>query len=140
MPLRRIDDLLWEKPFEETPEFNPGWWSGICRSGKYVFFVAHVGTVEVARVELDLAKMIGSTYPTVVNPGEGFVEIMFFEVATRLQRQGIGRAVVAALADRFPGRRFAAFSEEADEFWQSLGWSRHENEEGTRLFRALYVS
>jgi hypothetical protein len=44
-----------------------------------------------------------------------------------------------ALGTRHPERRLLAFSEEADDFWASLGWTRYDHPEGPRSYRLLFM-
>lgn len=55
--------------------------------------------------------------------------VALIEVAGRHRRRGIGTAALVRLRQEFPDRRFAAFSEAADEFWERQGWSRHTHRE-----------
>jgi GNAT superfamily N-acetyltransferase len=55
------------------------------------------------------------------------------------QRQGIGTAVIRALIAEYPDRRLVAFSEDADQFWASLGWARFVNADSSEVFRPLFI-
>jgi ribosomal protein S18 acetylase RimI-like enzyme len=52
------------------------------------------------------------------------LEIQFIEVSRSFRRRRIGTQVISHLAESHPDRRPVAFSEQADEFWSSLGRHR----------------
>jgi hypothetical protein len=139
-PLRRLGERVWEQDFEESPEFDDRWWTGVTRGpepGEH--YAGRCRKVEVVRAKLKLSTRISEAFRDVLTPRQGFVEIVFFEVATSQRRRGFGRAAVNELVGLHPGRSIAAFSEGADLFWASLGWARFEHEEGTVHHRPLYV-
>ena len=49
----------------------------------------------------------------------------------------VGTRTVQALAQRHVNRRLMAYSEEADEFWDPLGWDRFDHTDGRH--RALFI-
>ena len=98
------------------------WWSRI-RLYDAVFFEVRSEGIEVARVELDEHVHI-EHYPDVPLLGDAALEIQLIEVHQKHRRQGIATEVVRLLARAHPERRLVAFSEEADQFWDSLGWRR----------------
>lgn len=139
-PPRPLGERLWEKDFPESAEFDDRWWTGLARRPERCRWYSGLNRgAEVARAQIDLSSSISEAFRGVVSPKAGFVEIVFLEVAGRGRGAGFGRALVGELVDLYPDRSFAAFSEGADRFWGSLGWVRYEHEEGTRLFRPLYV-
>jgi ribosomal protein S18 acetylase RimI-like enzyme len=93
---------------------------------------------EVARVEL-YDHVETSHYIGAPSLGAEALEIQFIEVATDCRRQGVATDVVRRLMAAHPDRRLVAFSEEADEFWVSLGWDRYDHPDGPRLYRPLFV-
>jgi len=137
---RRLERLLL-LDFPASEHFNDRWWSGVARnsSGNNYWFSAFLRGEEIARIHID-TNMSADRAFGVASPEEGFVEIVFFEVAARYRRQGRGTTVIKRLTALYPNRRFAAFSEEADRFWGSLGWDRHEHAGGVIRFRPLYAS
>lgn len=126
--------------FPESPEFHDRWWSGPAHnsSGKSSWYSAFAGEAEIVRVRIALDIEISPSF-AVVAPADGFVEIVLFEVAASRRVRGYGTTTIRTLKALYPDRKFAAFSEQADGFWGSLGWARYEHEEGTRGFRPLYV-
>jgi ribosomal protein S18 acetylase RimI-like enzyme len=99
---------------------------------------AAVGDIEVVRVELD-ESVEPDAYPDAACLEGRPLEIQFLEVANDSRQQGLGTAMVTAIADRFPNRVLMAFSEGADAFWESMGWSRYDHPEGWPHYRPLYV-
>jgi GNAT superfamily N-acetyltransferase len=96
--------------------------------------------IEIARVEFDDPGGINPRYVGVPKLDGERLEIQFIEVATAATRRGIGTRVVSGLADLHHERRLFAYSEEADEFWASLGWQRFDHRDGQPQFhRALFV-
>lgn len=125
------------KPFDEHDGFTDRWWNGPAYGElRYQFYKVLGDGAEVARVELD--EDIASTphYKTAPKLGSTGLEIQFIEVAEGHRGQGIGTAVVHRLAELHSDRRLAAFSEEADDFWESLGWEPHE---GPPQHRVLFI-
>lgn len=100
------------------------------------FFGVAVDGVEVARVEL-----VEAVYPVdyVGVPAFGWemLKIQLLEVAVDRRGEGLGTRVVSGLCEVFPDRRFLAFSEGADEFWDSVGWDRFEHPDGRH--QSLFV-
>ena len=68
-----------------------------------------------------------------------FVLKQLIEVATAQLRRKVGTRVVHDLMERHSGRRLFAYSEEADEFWASLGWQRFDHPEGPQFHRPLFI-
>jgi hypothetical protein len=58
--------------------------------------------------------------------------LSFLEVAARYQRQGlgIGTRAVQGVMDRYTDVGLLAYSEEADGFWDRLGWRKFEHPGG----------
>lgn len=93
--------------------------------------------VEVARVEIDDPGGINPAYTGVPDLDPERLEIQFIEVADAAHRRGVGTHVVYALQERHPDRRLFAYSEEADDFWASLGWERFDHPNG--INRPLFI-
>ena len=136
------DDRLWV-PFDDTDGFTTHWWNRLQRTGStdYVHLSVVDGDTEVARVELDNGVHIDAyrNLPILVASP---LEIQFIEVRASHRLRGLGRAVVELLAREHPDRTLLAFSEEADGFWDSLGWTRHIHEEDNEpdpRHRPLYI-
>lgn len=91
---------------------------------------------EVARVELKEDVDI-EHYANVPVIGSERLEIAFIEVATAECSRGIGTQVVRALEQRHSDRRLLAYSEEADQFWASLGWEPFHYPDGD--WRTLFI-
>lgn len=108
--------------------FNRDWWEYkqlMGRRGADFYSVLDGGGREVARLELDWRLQIDA-YPTAaavaVRP---ILEIQLFEVHRDLRLKGVGSSAIAIVAGEFEDRQLMALSEKADDFWASLGWSRH---------------
>jgi GNAT superfamily N-acetyltransferase len=118
------------RPFPSDPRFELDWWD---RRTSFppdgIWVAAAVGDTEVIRVELDESCQ-PDDYLDTASLGGRPLEIQFLEVAKDSRLQGLGTAMVHAIADRFPNRVLMAFSEGADGFWESLGWSRVDHPEG----------
>jgi GNAT superfamily N-acetyltransferase len=67
------------------------------------------------------------------------LEIQFIEVSNQHRRQGIGTQIVREIETWHPERTLVAFSEEADDFWASLGWHRYDHPSEPRWYRTLFV-
>ncbi len=83
----------------------------------------------MARVQV-VEAVFPEEYVGVPSFGRDMLKIQLLEVAVDRRREGLGTRVVRSLGDVFPGLRFEAFSEGADEFWLSLGWDRFEHRDG----------
>lgn len=133
------DDRYAWLPFEDSALFSPEWWDRVPYLDDDPWFVlALQENTEVARVELDNDVHIDHYADTPNLDGSG-LEIAFFEVSAAHRRQGIGSAVVQALATEHRHRRLVAFSEEADAFWSSLGWERFLHASAPERYRPLFV-
>lgn len=125
--------------FEPDDRFTDGWWtSDYSDADDYSNVQVLLGDTEVARVELDQRVEI-SHYSSTLALGDQALEIQFIEVATDQRGQGIGTEVVRLLEVAYPDRRLVAFSEEADEFWGSLGWDRYLHPIEPQHYRPLFI-
>lgn len=133
------DQVVWF-PFAENDDFSPSWWDyrSIDGNRSYTLLEVHQGGVEVARIELDPDVAIDH-YLGTPELGNTALEIELIEVAESHRRRGVGTKIIRALAFRYPERRLLAFSEEADDFWASLGWTRYDHPEGPQLNRPLFI-
>ncbi len=138
------DQYSWVPSFDWSVGYgNDQWWDDV--RYYYVsepwFVQVREDGVEVARVELDDPGGINPEYTGVPDLAEDErLEIQLIEVATTAARRGIGTRVVQGLAELHRQRRLFAYSEEADEFWASLGWDRFDHRDGQPQFhRALFI-
>ncbi|MCU1701333.1 MAG: family N-acetyltransferase [Mycobacterium sp.] len=93
---------------------------------------------EVGRVELD--ETVGLRHYGVDRHVDSIaLEIQFIEVSADCQRQGIATEIVRELEARHPDRTLVAFSEQADDFWESLGWRCYIHPTEGRFYRPLFV-
>lgn len=142
---RRLDLLLVEdrrtwQPFDG--QFNHSRWSTPNRYGPA--YSVRDGQVEVARVQLDECGLQNGDYFNApwLGPGSGALLIAQLEVALAWQRTGVGTSTVRELEQLFEERRLIALAGDpiAEEFWSSLGWTRHDHVEGRESpFMSLFV-
>jgi GNAT superfamily N-acetyltransferase len=140
--LRRAsrDDRYVCMPFEPNDQFNGGWWDRTPYLDDDPHYIdVLLDGVEVARVELD-HDFRDSMHVGAPELGASALEIQFIEVVASHRRQGIGAEVVRRIASDNPNRRLLALSEEADEFWASLGWERYDYGSAPHQYRPLFIS
>lgn len=133
------------KPFSTDDDFTDGWWDDSLygyASPEEVdeqFFAFFIGQTELARAEVEVVDRLEGDYatPSVSGP---YAVIHFFEVSSDHRRRGYGRQVIELLADRFAGTHLVAYSEDADEFWGSLGWVRYAHRTEPLHYRPMYVA
>lgn len=137
------DKYSWVPPFDWSVAYeNDQWWDDVryYHVSEPWFVQVLDNGIEVARVELDDPGGINPTYANVPVVGEDErLEIQLIEVATAQLRRKVGTRVVHDLMERHSGRRLFAYSEEADEFWASLGWQRFDHPEGPQFHRPLFI-
>jgi GNAT superfamily N-acetyltransferase len=132
------DRYAWT-PFQPDERFNSDWWTQSHSYGDgYSYVQVFVDSEEVARVELDEDVEL-SHYTGAPSLGASALEIQFIEVAADQRGRGIATEFVRQLMAAHPSRRLVAFSEEADEFWSSLGWDRFDHPDGPTFYRPLFV-
>lgn len=133
------DQVIWF-PFADDNDFSPSWWDyrSIDGDKSYTLLEVRQGGVEVARIELDPGVVIDH-YLGTSELGNSALEIELIEVAESQRRRGVGTRIIRALVSRYPERRLLAFSEEVDDFWASLGWTRYDHPEGPRFNRPLFI-
>jgi ribosomal protein S18 acetylase RimI-like enzyme len=141
-PVLQSGGLFWT-PYDRSSGFSTEWWvRDVVDPESTLWFSFHdEANLEVARAELDLASTVGSQYDGAPKPPPGgFVEIEFIEVHSSLRCRGIGRQAVTLIAAEFSDRPTVAFSEEADEFWSSLGWASYgRTDMNPAHYRRLFV-
>ncbi|WP_433718674.1 GNAT family N-acetyltransferase [Microbacterium laevaniformans] len=131
-------------PFDPgNPGFTSHWWlEDLHRAADQPLdlFTFTVDGEEAVRASVEASTRInGDSY-------EGWsghvdvTEIAFLEVSAAHRGRGHGRAAVSLLAAHYGARRLAAFSENADEFWGSIGWSRLRRLDGDGAYRSLFVN
>lgn len=134
------DDKYAWTPFAPGDQFTPDWWDRVPYMDDNPHYVGvWLDDVNVARVELD-HEFRGSAHIGAPKLGDRALEIQFIEVAESYRGQGIGTETIRLLVAHHPGRRFVALSEDADDFWASLGWDRYDHREGPTRYRPLFVA
>lgn len=132
------------KPFSASDDFTDGWWDDFLYGYSSVdevdeqFYAVFNGQDEVARIEVEIEDALGEEYPAPSVPGP-YAVIHFFEVSEEHRRRGYGTQVIRLIEQHYEGMPLVAFSEDADDFWGSLGWERHEHKTDPAS-RARYVS
>lgn len=113
-------------PFDDVPGFNDYWWHRtITGDPEQWFTFRDLRGEEVVRAAVDLHADVARNYNGVVVPAQGFADVSFFEVRDDSRRQDLGTEAIGLLSEYYQGEQLAAFSEEADHFWISLGWTPH---------------
>ena len=127
-------------PFDDPTGFTDDWWHSrnVYGEDSHWWSAADESEGEIARAEVGPESTAGSAYG-VAAPASGFVEIYFLEVREDCRRAGIGTEVVHLLLEAYPRRTFVAFSEEADQFWATLGWTMYLHR-SSPMNRPLFVS
>lgn len=129
------------KPFSSSDDFTDGWWDdaiyGFEPSQHY--YSLYDGQHEVVRVEVEVQDTLADEYELPVHPGP-YAVIHFFEVSEDHRRRGYGAEAVQLIDDRYEDMPLVAFSEDADLFWGSLGWSKFEHKTEPLHSRPMYVS
>lgn len=122
--------------------FTRQWWYGnpVYPGSQSTFLRVMHKDMEVARVHLDDEVDFGH-YAGVPRLGAAALDIQFIEVRDAHRLRGIGRTAIQLLQSRYPDRRLVAFSEGADGFWSSLGWSRHvhADPDWAQHYRPLFI-
>jgi GNAT superfamily N-acetyltransferase len=121
-----IPQWRWQ-PFEVNPNYmREDWWHQLpnVASHQYPLYSARIDGGEVARVQLERTLNFEHCRRAGLDHA-GALGIARIEVESTLRTRGIGKAVVAAIATKFPDARLVAFSVNADGFWgDSLHWER----------------
>lgn len=128
------------KPFSESDDFTEGWWDDAIHGFEpnqhfYAFFD---GQHEVMRVEIEVQDILNPEYEQPQHPGP-YAVIHFFEVSEDHRRKGYGTDAVQQIVDCYRGMPLVAFSQDADEFWASLGWERYEHAAEPENHRPMFV-
>ncbi|WP_301121576.1 GNAT family N-acetyltransferase [Mycolicibacterium fortuitum] len=128
-------------PFPSSEGYErPHWWENAGGAVGDPWFVEVLeGGVQVARVQLDERGGINPEYtgaPAV--DSDVLLEIQYIEVSTGARRRRVATRALRALAERHPERRLMAYSEDAEDFWDSLDdWERFDHPDGRS--RPLFV-
>lgn len=133
------DRYSWMPPFDPDVAYeNSHWWDQVRYLEDRPWFVQVLDDgVEVARIELVEDGAVNPTYVGVPVIGDERLMIHLIEVAATVHRRKIGTQAVRRLEERHPGRRLFAYSEGADDFWDSLGWGRFTDP--AKRSRPLYI-
>jgi GNAT superfamily N-acetyltransferase len=127
------------RPFEPNEHFTDEWWDRANLFGDDDTYIqATLDGAEVGRVHLD-EQVWTSHYAGAPDLGAVALEFQFIEIADDHRRSGIASELIGTIADMHPTRCLVAFSEDADEFWASLGWDRYDHPEGPDRYRPPFV-
>lgn len=146
MPLEFVDlrsaasnDRWWTPPFDSSVDYeHPHWWNRPHGDKPWFVQVLEHG-IEVARVKFDDPGGINPNYQGAPEVGDERLEIQFIEVALAARGRGVGTSLVRGLADRHPDRVLFAYSEEADGFWDFLGWKPFYDSRPGPIGRTLFI-
>lgn len=103
--LDQVEDFF--MPFDLTVDgFHEDWWAnrvGRVGTGHYDWLSFVDQGEEVARAEIDYTATLGGDYTGPPIPRD-VIDITFIEVRDERRRNGVGRAVMARIIERYPGR------------------------------------
>ena len=141
--LKRLEARLNISPYESSDDFNDDWWEPgavvIGGGGDDDRWQAIQNGVEVARVLAVSDGLPPDEKFGLPTRCESFVGIPFIEVAVSKRRSGVGLATLDLVKAHYRGRHLMAFSEDADAFWDSTGWSKYVYGDGTHGHQNLYI-
>jgi len=133
-------------PYDEsTLGFEERWWIGefvrLRRQQDIPYFFTDEAGDEVARALLRKQAGFVDTDDAGVAFPDDAIAVDFLEVRADLirPRQGIGTSVVRSIEQMHPEHTLYAFSEEADEFWRSTGWTFVPRLDGRTSYRPLFA-
>lgn len=143
--LKQIEDYI--SPFEYGTEgFRDDWWHR--RAGKVgddalggtTYLQLLRNAIEVGRAELTPWNLSDSYIG--IDTEVKCREIWFFEVRLDFRRQGCGKEFARLLTQKYSDLPLIAFSEEADDFWSSIGWHYYPRKDGEKWphVRSLFIS
>ncbi|MCG7278774.1 hypothetical protein MHJ95_07225 [Corynebacterium imitans] len=117
------------KPFNPHEGFCSHWWVGQADEGsEFLQFRVDGRVVARAEVKQDNAssfpEMEGLKTPPVLQ------EVVFIEVDRGYRSKGFGTDFIARLEEHYADFTLAAYSEEADDFWRSVGWHHCPHRDG----------
>lgn len=136
----------YETPYQVVEGFNTSWWHtragriDVNLRGSKEYLQFRVNGMEVGRAEV-IDCHLADDYNGIDIPVET-KEISFFEIRQDLRRCGYGTTFVQHIVAHYNGTPVIAFSEEADAFWSSIGWSYYQRKdgEGWPYWRSLFTS
>lgn len=134
------DDRYAWTPFASSDQFTPDWWDRVpyLDDNPHYVGVWLDGKCRAGR-KLD-HDFRGSAHIDAPKLDDHALETQFIEVAESYRGQGIGTETVCLLAAHHPDRRFVPLSEDADDFWASLGWNRSDQRDGPARYRPMFVA
>lgn len=117
--------------FAQSDQFVAPWWGRqqACEAYEHWISVTRAG-VEVARAKFVLHEG-PQDHPLLGSLTHGYLDILVLEVALSERGNGVGRAVLDAIARRYPLVRLTALNDGDGSrgFWDRVGWTRHEHPE-----------
>lgn len=120
----------WSPTYESSSDFVKSWWRETSGSEPPVeehWVSILIGEQEVARCKYVLTGP--GTHPVIGEFPHGQLDILAFEVAVPMRRNGIGRRALEAIRVQNPLPRMTALNDNAEskKFWDGIGWIRHES-------------
>ena len=126
-------------PFEASDRFRhfDAWDRVRYSNDNHWYIKALINGVEVGRADMDEVVHL-QEYGVDPDTQSKALEIQLIEVSSDHRLQGIARQILQQLSAQHPDRILVAFSEQADEFWSSMGWRRYDHPAEPRN-RPLFV-
>lgn len=133
------------KPYAPVAGFRSDWWLGdVAGKAKDWFTFRDSQHEELVRAEVEPHADTARGYQGVMVPADGFAQITYFEVRADRRGDDFGTEAAELLTRFYQGRSLAAFSEQADDFWTSVGWTPHrpllEPDDYEGHYQTFYVS
>lgn len=124
------------------PGFSSSWRNRPIRVGfssNSYFYRWTLEDQEVARTHVQDGSTVKREYAALSQTDRDILEVVLFKVRAEWQGEGIGRAAVRQLQDLYRDAVLIAFSENADEFWNHIGWQRIPRRDKSASYRPLFV-
>lgn len=121
----------WSPTYESSSDFVKPWWGETYGSEppaeEHWVSILLLSGREVARCKYVLTGP--DTHPVLGDLPHGQLDILAFEVAVPMRRNGIGRKTLQAIREQNPLPRMTALNDNAEsrKFWDGIGWIRHES-------------
>lgn len=113
--------------FDRSNEFPAPWWEEERRADDGHWLSGRRSGVEVVRCKFIFSEGPLS-HPSLGSMPDGQLDILAFEVAVSVRRQGVGRTALLAIREMYPQVRLTALNdnEKSRRFWDGIGWVRHQ--------------
>ena len=124
-----------------VPGFRADWWQYPSRQSHDDIddVKLMVKNEEIARAKIEKMRYSLSELYSELSGIQEVYKVCLFEVRDSFRRRGIGCIFAEILTNHYAPASLIAFSEDADEFWGSLGWARCQRNDGNSRCQALFV-